>query len=66
MTILAADYKLNGVGQTPGRRFHVPVAAATTIYEGGMVSVLIATGGLCATTTAGAVKALERGVEAAA
>lgn len=54
MANVSADIPMAGFGQSPGRRFHVPVAAATTIYAGTMVAQLISTGGLVAATTAGA------------
>ncbi len=53
MANLTANGKLNGIGQD-GRRFHLPVDGGTTIYEGGLVSVLQATGMLVPTSTAGA------------
>jgi hypothetical protein len=52
MANATAAIQMNGIGQD-GRRFHVPVAAATTIYEGTMVAQL-ATGFLVPATTAGA------------
>jgi hypothetical protein len=54
MANLTNETNLAGVGQDTSRRFHVPVDAATTIYAGGMVSTLTATGMLVPTTTSGA------------
>jgi hypothetical protein len=52
MANIGADIELGGIGQD-GRRFHVPVDGGTTIYAGGLVSQLTATGMLVPTTTAG-------------
>lgn len=52
MANISARIDLDGTGQD-GRRFHVPVDGGTTIYEGGLVSQLTATGMLVPTTTAG-------------
>jgi hypothetical protein len=52
MANITASIQLGGIGQD-GRRFHVPVDGGTTIYEGGLVSQLTATGMLVPTTTAG-------------
>jgi len=54
MANLTGETGLGGIGQDTARRFHVPVDAATTIYAGGMVSTLTATGMLVPTTTSGA------------
>lgn len=53
MSNSTSDIPLAGMGQD-GRRFHVPVKAATTIYEGVLVAQLISTGMLVPATTAGA------------
>lgn len=44
---------MNGVG-VEGRRFHLFVKAATTVYEGAMVAQDVALGGLCHASVAGA------------
>ena len=53
MANLTARQNMNGVGQE-GRRFHVFVKAATTVYEGAMVAQDVAAGGLCHASAAGA------------
>lgn len=53
MANLDADADLGGLGQD-GRRFHVPVDGGATIYKSSLVSVLLATGMLVITGTAGA------------
>jgi hypothetical protein len=51
MANITAPIDLDGIGQD-GRRFHVPVDGGATIYEGGLVSQLTATGMLVPTSTA--------------
>lgn len=51
MSNSTSDIQMGGVG-VDGRRFHVPVAAATTIYEGVMVAQLVADGMLVPASTA--------------
>jgi len=54
--------QLNGIGAT-GRRFHLP--AGGTIYEGTMVSQLVADGTVVAATTAGAGPAIGKATHGA-
>lgn len=64
MANIGADIELGGIGQD-GRRFHVPVDGGTTIYAGGLVSQLTATGMLVPTTTAGAGPAIGKATHGA-